>query len=558
MKKTLLLSAFSFLWVLPHTLAGQGVPSGHVVSPVRVIQTADQRIFADFGRAAFGTVILQLAPEQRDTIILRLGEKALPDLRVDPKPGGTIRYQEIRLPVQPGQSDYPVGLKPDQRNTNPPAIPLPDSIGVIMPFRYCEILNPGQDPSGLKIFRKEYYVPFNDSAADFTCSDTILNQVWDLSKYTIKATTFCGYYVDGDRERIPYEADALINQLSHYSTDASYEVARRTNEYFIGHPTWPTEWILHTVPLFYYDYMYTGDPEPVLRNWEALRNKTLVSLAREDGLISTRTGLVTDELMQAIGFANPKERIRDIVDWPDGERDGFEFTDFNTVVNAFYYWNLILMAELSGYLQKDGESGYWKQKAREFKKSFNRAFLDRGKGIYRDGEGSGHHSLHANLFALRFGLVPDRYRPSVIRFIKSKGMACSVYAAQYLLEALFDAGEAEYAITLMNSTGERSWWNMIRSGSTMTMEAWDAKFKPNLDWNHAWGAAPANIIPRCLWGIVPTEPGFKNFKIKPRMGPISYSKIKVPTPKGTIQAEYRKLPGKKARWDVSVTFSSSE
>ena len=26
------------------------------------------------------------------------------------------------------------------------------------------------------------------------------------------------------------------------------------------------------------------------------------------------------------------------------------------------------------------------------------------------------------------------------------------------------------------------------------------KYKNNLDWNHAWGAVPANVIPRGLMG----------------------------------------------------------
>lgn len=39
---------------------------------------------------------------------------------------------------------------------------------------------------------------------------------------------------------------------------------------------------------------------------------------------------------------------------------------------------------------------------------------------------------------------------------------------------------------------------MIDQGSTITMEAWSLKAKPNQDWNHAWGAAPANLLPRYL------------------------------------------------------------
>ena len=60
-------------------------------------------------------------------------------------------------------------------------------------------------------------------------------------------------------------------------------------------------------------------------------------------------------------------------------------------------------------------------------------------------------------------------------------------------------------MSLMTATNDRSWWNMIRSGSTISMEAWDLKYKPNSDWNHAWGSAPANIIPGYMWGIRPVS-----------------------------------------------------
>jgi len=58
-----------------------------------------------------------------------------------------------------------------------------------------------------------------------------------MCKYTMKATSFTGIYIDGDRERIPYEADAYINQLGHYYTDREYSMGRVSSEYFIKHPT---------------------------------------------------------------------------------------------------------------------------------------------------------------------------------------------------------------------------------------------------------------------------------------------------------------------------------
>ncbi len=142
------------------------------------------------------------------------------------------------------------------------------------------------------------------------------------------------------------------------------------------------------------------------------------------------------------------------------------------------------------------------------------------------------------MMALAFGLVPEEYKQTVIDFIKTRGMACSVYGAQYLLEGLYNAGESDYALSLLTAMHDRSWWNMIMSGSTIAMEAWDIKYKPNTDWNHAWGAAPANIIPRFMWGIAPAEPGYSCATIKPQLSSLKFSTIKVPTIRGNILGEY--------------------
>ena len=109
--------------------------------------------------------------------------------------------------------------------------------------------------------------------------------------------------------------------------------------------------------------MFTGNTESVNEFYTALNHKTLIDIARADGLISSKN--VTDEIMTKLGFSNAKERIRDIVDWPpsqkdtgwklataEGERDGYDMTEINTVVNAFHYRSLVLMSEIAGYLGK--------------------------------------------------------------------------------------------------------------------------------------------------------------------------------------------------------------
>lgn len=514
-----------------------------IIKPLRIVNKGHDHYFIDFGKDAFGVLLFNFKEIQSDSLVISMGEKLTDEFTVDKNPGGTIRFKRAALKPSLANKTIQLPLPADGRNDKYPAVLVPDSIGRIMPFRYVEIENLQIPLSQIEIQQKNFHYKFNDEASAFCCSDTVLNQIWELCKYTIKATSFCGKYIDGDRERIPYEADAFINQLSHYAVDNEYSLAKQTNEYFIDHPTWPTEWILHTVFLFYYDYLYTGDTTLIAKHYDRLKYKTLNSLAREDGLISSSSPKMTAEVINQIGFnRNYTGRpIEDIVDWPKDERDGYEMVQVNTVVNSFYYNNLKLMSEIANVLQKKDDAMYFQKEAELVKRAINKKLFNPQSGVYIDGEGSTHASLHANMFPLAFGIVPESKKVKVVSFIKSRGMACSVYGAQYLLEALYMAGEADAAMNLMTTTeGDRNWWNMIRLGSTMTLEAWDMKYKPNLDWNHAWATAPSNIISRYLWGIMPTEAGFEKVVIKPQMSNLTNSKIKVPTIKGTIYAEYNK------------------
>jgi alpha-L-rhamnosidase len=534
---------------------GKSVSSGNVfqverILPVSETLTSDGNTLFDFGKDAFGTVELNYNTNITETLIVYLGEKLL-NGKIDLNPGGAIRFAEVKLPVNPAQSKYTLRLLPDKRNTTGAAILIPDTLGVVFPFRYTELKTSNNIIGKNDISQLALFNYFDEDESIFTSSDTILNQIWNICKYSMKATSFTGIYIDGDRERIAYEADAYINQLGHYAVDREYAMARRTVEHFMDHPTWPTEWLLHTAMMAYQDFYYTGDTELLKKYYNQLKSKTLIDLARNDGLISSQSQLVNGSFMQRLGFRDTADRIRDIVDWPpaqkdtgwklatsEGERDGYEMLPVNTVVNCFFYNNMKIMSEIAGIVGNQADRIYFEQMSLKVKSSINKILFDQKKGIYIDGEGSLHSSLHSNMMALAFGIVPENNIDSVVDFIKSRGMACSVYGAQYLLEGLYLAGEQQYALDLMRATNDRSWWNMIRSGSTITLEAWDMKYKPNLDWNHAWGAVPANIIPRYLWGIQPKSAGFGTVAISPQMGDLTFSTIRIPVISGHITGEF--------------------
>ena len=530
--------------------------------PVNIVNNGESGIFVDFGKASFGQIVLNLTSDtDKDSVTVHLGECSI-NGKVDSNPGGTIRYHRYVVDLLKGTHTYRIKITKDQRNTGSTAVLIPDYIGEVLPFRYCEIEGYKKSITDSDIIRESVHYPFDETASFFKCSDDTLNQIWDMCKYSIKATSFLGIYVDGDRERIPYEADALINQLSHYGVDREYSMARRSHEYLLEYPTWPTEWILQAVLIAWNDYMYTGDSRSLKANYDILKARTLMELREKNGLISTTTGLQTPEFLSSIRF---KGKIREVVDWPHtgilglnknegGEIDGFVFADYNAVSNAYHYETLKIMAKIAEAINIPSDVSYYNKEANMFLNRYNNIFFNKKTNLFVDGDTTEHSSLHANMFPVAFGMTPKGKLNNVIEFIHTRKMACSVYGSQFLMDALYDAYDSEYALSMLTKTDDRSWYNMIRMGSTITLEAWDNKYKPNLDWNHAWGAAPANIIPRKLMGVEPLSPGFDKVRIKPQLASLAWAKAVVPTIKGKITLD---IENKKGEYRMMLTIPAN-
>lgn len=514
----------------------------------------------DFGKTYFGRLKLATTSMKNgDMIKIFMGEKLDASGKIDRTPPGVnIRFFQFTYTKNQGDTDtlyFP--NVPNKKNTSGNAILLPEWMGLVTPFRYVEIEHAGAFtvvPS-----REIFHYRFNENAASFVSSDTVLNKIWELCKHSIKATTVAGLYIDGDRERIPYEADALINQLSHYAVDTVYEVARNTIDHLMMHPTWPTEWHLQMHQVIWNDYMYTGNTQLIKKYYDLLKTKTLMSLAKKGNLITTVGSNQSKALLDSLHYVtfDQKPVLRDITDWPQrgnnlagpdykGEADEFVFCEYNSIVNAYHYKSLILMEQFAILLQKKADQVFFKQRAAQVKESFTEMFFDKKTGLVRDGDTTHHASFHANFFALDFGLLDQTQKANVIPFVIKKEMACSVYGSQFLMDALYENGLENEALALLQSRKDRGWYHMIEVGAGMTMEAWDSKFKPNLDWNHAWGAAPANIIAFRLMGLRPSKPGFKEILIDPQPGDLQSATYVLPTPLGPVKETISTINGKRS------------
>ena len=236
-------------------------------------------------------------------------------------------------------------------------------------------------------------------------------------------------------------------------------------------------------------------------------------------------GRLLDELVREDGLIGDGEYYKELIDWPRNERDGYVSGGVSLVPNCLRVMALEAMAELTG------RSAYLQQAA-ELKQVIRSKMFKNGR--FTDSPETEHTAQHS----LFFPVVSHVAAAGEVPELADIDIRCSVYAVQFLLESLYMAGYGQRALQLMLSDGQRSWSNMLRCGTTITLESWDPELKPNIDWNHAWGSAPANIIPRCLCGVRPVKAGFREFEFDPQPGGLTGFHSVHPTPHGSIEVEY--------------------
>lgn len=512
------------------------------------IRVENDKVTIDYGKVNFSRLTISPNIENvGNTVIVKLRESSQPDPLPSTGPEKIgVRYLEQSITLRKGAQV--VALAPADNRL------MPASIGAVMPFRYVDIYGWKGEFSEkfLKVesARSSKYQKLGSSHFFGNQTAEELNRILELANHTIEATSFGGVFVDGDRERLPYEADAYINMLGWFANVNDVSVPRRTFEFLVDHPSWPTEWQAHMIFMAWSDYLQTGDKKFLRKHYDWLKKVSLSDAVSETGMVDVTK--ISDELKKSLKVTYP---LGDIVDWPPNQRDGHEMLPNNTVTNAFIYKGFTLMSEIARVLGKEADRERFTGSAIRLKSAMDLK-VKSANGWYVDGIGSTHTSAHSLFIPLAFGMVDRQERNSVVAELTKKietyggGFPGSVFTAQYLLEALFESGQDELALSLMLNKTQRGWMNMLdKYDATMTHEAWDVSYKDNEDWTHPWGAAPANIIPRFILGIKPVSAGWRSWEIKPSSVLKFSAESTVPTPKGVINVSYD-YPGRKIVFNV--------
>ena len=501
----------------------------------KLYKTAQNTLILDLGKEIVGGLKVNWTLPEDATVTVRRGEELNDD--------GSVKYKLTAAPVYEDVWQLQKGANRFETLT-------------MRTFRYVEfvgftdgvitaLLSQAEGISGWAMEQA-----FDPSLSSFEATDgsdaaVLMNRLYELCKYTIKATNQDVFVDSQARERAPYEGDLLVNANTSYSVSNDYSLARHSNEWLIDNPTWPNDYSIFMVEMAYYDLLYTGDTRSVTTYYEALKKKLTVKVAKRD----EATGLIQGVKSNAGTGA--------IIDWPMNERDGYKGSTYDVIFNAEYVGIYGYMAKIAQALGKGEDAANYQKLSDQLKKTLITYGYNQSAGCFYDSlsadlQPTDHSSVHATAYALAYGVfdskeMADQMCNYVYNRCKEEFVG-SVYASYFILKGLYNGNHGEMAQALITNpeVGEdvKTFASLLDDlYCTITPEAWGHKYKGNMTLSHPWGASPGCSIVQGMFGITPTTPGFYTFDIKLQPGQINGASVTTPTVQGTVSASYQKTDG---------------
>lgn len=431
------------------------------ISPASVTHDGD-KIICDFGAMFVGNFIAAVSGERGSLIKLRFGQELNPDGSVRHKLRANCVYEEEW--ILSGKCDT---LDPFDYKS----------------FRYVELhMPPNAEIKEAYLLARHY--PFELKAKP-KYNDTDLIKIWDLcvrsQKYGVQEVP----HDCMEREKGFYVGDGCYTTLTHAVLTGKTDLMEKLiddgfRSSFINRGLMTcldcskmqeiAEYSLMLVSLLLWHYRLTGDKE----------------------YLAGRYPLAVDVLDFYREAYEDEGLLRNIdkwcvVEWPKNFRDGYvaditenQICKRSHVSICAYYLEAINSAnEMARIL---GLPPY--RDRTPLINAFYKAFYNKEKHLFRDGEGTEHISYIGNVFPFAFRLCPDEEcEKNIISMICERGISyTSLFCTFLVLMGLVRRGRFDLLETQLKNPS--AWLRMIREGATATFEAWGKDLKWNTSLFH--------------------------------------------------------------------------
>jgi len=390
-----------------------------------------------------------------------------------------------------------------------------------------------------------------DPAASFTCSNPLLNDIYNTILWTYRALSLGGYTVDcPHRERLGYGGDSGTSMecgMVNFRLGAFYskwaadwrdsQNAEGDVPYVApcphgagGGPVWSGFCI--TMP--WQVYIQYGDERlletayPTMQRW-----LSFIETKERDGLLEHYVG---------IGNADPTWSY--LGDWvPPGREQGGDRVDelstrfFN---NCYYVHCLQLASRTAAVIGKNEDAAKYAAKAKELAARVHERFLNAGEATYVNRE------QPYLAMPLLFNVTPREMQPQVMAALENdilvarKGhLNTGMHGTYYMVKHFINQGRNDLVYTIVNKDTYPSWGYMLKNGATTIWEEWDGE---NSQIHNTLISVGLWFI-EGLGGIRTSEdaPGYKHILVTPGVvGDLTHAAASQRSPYGDIASEWRR------------------
>ena len=359
----------------------------------------------------------------------------------------------------------------------------------------------------------------------FTCSDPFFNKFWEKGLRTIYVNARDTFFDCPDRERAQWWGDIVtILGESFYTYSTSLHGLIRKGIRELAAWQRPDDILFSPIPGnygvelpcqmlaavgrygFWNYYMNTGDKETIAQVYPAVKRYLATYHVGADGLMAWHNG-----------------------DWNWG--DWGDNKDMRLLQNLWYVLALQSVSDMADLVGEEGEGGaYWSQ-MEALRDAINRVCWTGSS--YRHPEYAGATDDRVNALAVLAGVASEDQYDALFEVLKAEEHA-SPYMEKYVMEALFAMGHGDYAL---QRERKRYDWMVNHPDHDTLFEHWGVGVDNNWSGgsvNHAWSGGPLAVFPARMLGIVPTQPGWTEFSVRPDPAAFDQCSISFPTVLGTV------------------------
>jgi hypothetical protein len=388
-----------------------------------------------------------------------------------------------------------------------------------MAFRYLYTrINPDTE-----VQCKALFYPLSYKGA-FACSDSLLNQIWMTSAYTLRLCMH-DFMLDGiKRDRLPWTGDLAMSMLSNVFTFGDPELVRRSlvalgragiQEKDINGIIDYSLWWIISQDLY---QLYFADEKHLTFEWNRIKDalKLLAERCDSSGLLKPEGSWL-------------------FIDWVDQKKW--------TALQVMWWWAQESGAKLAGRKGDFAMETLLRTKAANLKELLLKLVWDSELRYWLPEPGVKDSTRHQNFMAVVSGLASADQFAGINSFLGNDQVkpVGTPYMAGFENMALAQMGNT----TQMLDRVKLYWGAMLKLGATSFWEAYDNTQSGNehlafygrpyaKSLCHAWSSGPAAFLPAAIFGIRPVDDGWRTFTIAPDLGYLDWAITCIPTPHGNI------------------------